>query len=229
MNFATGMNPVINALMYVVVAVILRVGSIDVSGGTTTPGNIMAAITYTTQPLNGILGLTILFQTISRGYASWLHVRELLHSTSMLPDGSFDGDTEIHGQVEFRNVSFAYPKSEQTILEDITLTIRPGETIAIMGATGCGKTTLVNLIPRFYDVTAGKILIDSVDVRQYQQKALREKIAVVLQKSELFSQTIGKISHGVGKMLMNPPFALPHKSHKQRTLSCGCPKAIKRW
>lgn len=186
------MNPVINALMYVVVAVILRVGSIDVSGGTTTPGNIMAAITYTTQLLNGILGLTMLFPTISRGYASWLRVRELLHSTSTLPDGSFDGDTEIHGQVEFRNVSFAYPKSEQTILEDINLTIRPGETIAIMGATGCGKTTLVNLIPRFYDVTAGKILIDGVDVRQYQQKALREKIAVVLQKSELFSQTIAE-------------------------------------
>lgn len=184
------MNPVINALMYVVAAVILRVGSIDVSGGTATPGNIMAAITYTTQLLNGILGLTMLFQTISCGYASWLRVRELLHSTPMLPDGSFDGDTKIHGQVEFRNVSFAYPKSEQTILEDINLTIRPGETIAIMGATGCGKTTLVNLIPRFYDVTAGEILIDGVDVRRYQQKALREKIAVVLQKSELFSQTI---------------------------------------
>lgn len=186
------MNPVVNALMYVVVAVILRVGSIDVSGGTTTPGNIMAAITYTTQLLNGILGLTMLFQTIFRGYASWVRVRELLHSTSMLPDGSFDGDTEIRGQVEFRNVFFAYPESEQTILEDINLTIHPGETIAIMGATGCGKTTFVNLIPRFYDVTAGEILVDGVDVRQYRQKALREKVAVVLQKSELFSQTIGE-------------------------------------
>lgn len=186
------MNPIINALMYVVVAVILWVGSFDVSGGGTTPGNIMAAITYTTQLLNGILGLTMLFQTISRGYASWLRVRELLYSQTQLPDGSFDGKTEVYGQVEFKNVSFAYPGSDHTILDDISLTIHAGETIAIMGATGCGKTTLINLIPRFYDVTAGEIFIDGVEIRKYQQKALREKIAVVLQKSELFSQTIAE-------------------------------------
>lgn len=186
------MNPVINACMYVVVAVILWFGSFHISAGKTSPGNIMAAITYTTQLLNGILGLTMLFQTISRGYASWLRVCELLHSHSQLPDGIFNGNTEVSGQIEFRNVSFSYPGSKQTILKNINLTIHSGETIGIMGATGCGKTSLINLIPRFYDVTSGEILIDGVDVRQYQQKALREKIAVVLQKSELFSQTIAE-------------------------------------
>ena len=87
-------------------------------------------------------------------------------------------------------MSFAYPGSDQIILKNINLTIYPGETVAIMGATGCGKTSLVNLIPRFYDVTAGSVLVDGVDVREYRQQVLREKIAIALQKSELFSQSI---------------------------------------
>ena len=184
------MNPVINALMYAVVTVILVAGSYEVRAGTATPGNIMAAITYTTQLLNGILGLTMLFQNISRGIASWTRVKEVLNSSPELKDGGFDGNTELHGQIEFRDVSFAYPGSNQVVLQDINLTIRPGETVAIMGATGCGKSSLVNLIPRFYDVTSGAVLVDGVDVREYDQKNLRDKIAISLQKSELFSATI---------------------------------------
>lgn len=184
------MNPVINALMYVVVTVILVAGSYEVGAGTATPGNIMAAITYTTQLLNGILMLTMLSQNISRGLVSWNCVKEVLSSHPVLKDGGFDGNTELHGQIEFRNVSFAYPGSNQVVLKNIDLTIRPGETVAIMGATGCGKSSLVNLIPRFYDVTSGTVLVDGVDVRDYNQRALREKIAIALQKSELFSASI---------------------------------------
>ena len=184
------MNPVINALMYVVVAVILLAGSFEVKSGVTTPGVIMAAITYTTQLLNGILMLTMLFQNISRGLASWKRVKEILDAKPALTDGSFDGRTELRGQIEFRNVSFSYPGSSQTILKNINLTIHPGETVAVMGATGCGKSSLVNLIPRFYDVTEGAVLVDGVDVREYSQKALREKIAIALQRSELFSVPI---------------------------------------
>lgn len=184
------MNPVMNALMYVVVIIILLTGSFEVQEGLATPGDIMAAITYTTQLLNGILMLVMLFQGISRGVASWKRVKEVLYSQPQLRDGSFDGKTEIHGQIEFRNVSFAYPGSDQIILKNINLTIYPGETVAIVGATGCGKTSLVNLIPRFYDVTAGSVLVDGVDVREYRQQVLREKIAIALQKSELFSQSI---------------------------------------
>lgn len=184
------MNPVMNALMYMVVVIILLAGSYQVKAGTTTPGNIMAAITYTTQLLNGILMLVMLFQNISRGIASWKRVKEILESKPELEDGAFEGDTSVHGQVEFRDVSFAFPGSSQVVLHHINLTIHPGETVAVMGATGSGKTALVSLIPRFYDVKEGAILVDGVDVREYSQKALRDKIAVALQKSELFSVSI---------------------------------------
>lgn len=186
------MNPVINALMYIVVAVILLTGSFEVRSGGTTPGTIMAAITYTTQLLNGILMLTMLFQNISRGLASWKRVKEILDAKPELIDGNFTGKTVEQGEIEFKNVSFAYPGSNRTVLKNINLTIHKGETVAIMGGTGCGKTTLVNLIPRFYDVTEGTVLVDGMDVRKYRQKDLREKVAVALQKSELFTETIGE-------------------------------------
>lgn len=184
------MNPAMNALMYAVVMMILWAGSVQVNAGTATPGTIIAAITYTTQLLNGILMLVMLFQNISRGIVSWKRVREVLYSQPDLEDGGFDGKTDVHGQIEFRDVSFTYPGSTQVILKDINLTIRSGETVAIMGTTGCGKSSLVNLIPRFYDATEGTVLVDGVDVRKYCQKALRQKISIALQKSELFNVSI---------------------------------------
>lgn len=186
------MNPTVNALMYVVVAVILLVGSFDVNSSGATPGNIMAAITYTTQLLNGILMLVMLFQNISRGLASWKRVKEILHSEPLLADGTFDGNTEAQGEIEFRDVSFAYPGTNHNVLSHIDLTIHKGETLAVMGATGCGKSTLVHLIPRFYDATEGTVLVDGIDVRKYRQEALRQKVAITLQKSELFSVSIGE-------------------------------------
>ncbi|MGN0164426.1 MAG: ABC transporter ATP-binding protein [Candidatus Ornithomonoglobus sp.] len=184
------MNPVMNMLMYMVVVIILFTGFFQVGSGTATPGAIMAAITYTTQLLNGILMLVMLFQNITKGAASWKRVKEVLNSEPELKDGSFDGNTDTQGTIEFRNVSFAFPSSDQKVLNGINLKINKGETIAVMGATGCGKTAFVSLIPRFYDVTEGEILVDGIDVRQYRQKALRDKIAITLQKSELFSATI---------------------------------------
>ena len=184
------MNPAVNALMYIVVAVILVTGSINVSGGGATPGSIMAAITHTTQLLNGILMLVMLFQNISRGLASWKRVREIIECEPDLADGGFDGITELHGEIEFRDVSFAYPGSNHYVLSHINLTIHKGETVAVMGATGCGKTSLVSLIPRFYDVTEGAVYVDGVNVREYRQEALRRKVTIALQKSELFSASI---------------------------------------
>ena len=186
------MNPVINALMYIVTAIILKAGSIEVANGGATPGIIMAAITYTTQLLHGITMLVMLFQNISRGLVSRKRVKEILDSEPELKDGSFDGETQKYGEIEFKDVSFTYPDTDRAVLEHIDLTIHKGETIAVMGATGCGKTSLVNLIPRFYDVTSGEVLVDGVNVKEYRQSALRSKIAPVLQKSELFSQTIGQ-------------------------------------
>lgn len=184
------MNPVMNALMYIVVVLILLTGAYQVGENMTTPGTIMAAITYTTQLLNAILMLVMLFQNISKGIASWKRVKEILNTEPELKDGDFDGETKVHGKIEFRDVSFAFPGTGQMVLKHINLTIRPGETVAIMGATGCGKTALVSLIPRFYDTSEGTVLVDDVDVKSYAQNDLREKIAVSLQKSELFSTTI---------------------------------------
>lgn len=184
------MNPVVNALMYLVVAAILFIGSFDVGSGVTTPGCVMAAITYTTQLLNGVLMLVMLFQNISRGYASWKRVKEVLDSRPELQDGNMHENPDCRGTVEFRDVSFAYPGSGQAVLEHINLKVNQGETVAIMGATGCGKTSLIHLIPRFYEVSSGAVLVDGVDVKEYRQKDLREKIAITLQKSELFSMSM---------------------------------------
>ena len=186
------MNPAINALMYLTTAVICLSGSRQVTGGGATPGVIMAAITYTTQLLHGILMLVMLFQSISKGLASWKRVKEILDPRPELENGSFSGSTELRGAVEFRNVSFCYPGSGRPALKNINLKIAPGETVAVMGATGCGKSSLANLIPRFYDVQSGAVLVDGVDVREYDQQALRRKIAVALQRAELFSTSISE-------------------------------------
>lgn len=186
------MNPAINALMYLTVAAICLSGFRQVSSGGATPGVIMAAITYTTQLLHGILMLVMLFQSISKGLASWKRVKELLDSRPELENGSFAGSVELRGAVEFRDVSFCYPGSGRLVLKNINLKIAPGETVAIMGATGCGKTSLANLIPRFYDAQSGAVLVDGVDVREYDLQALRSKTAVTLQRAELFSAPIGE-------------------------------------
>lgn len=185
------MNPIMNALMYVAVIFILLVGSFEVNSGTTTPGAIMAAITYTTQLLNGILILVMLFQGTSKGIASWKRLKEILNSEPELKDGEFKGETkDTHGKIEFRNVSFTFPGSEKSVLKNINLIINPGETIAVMGATGSGKTALVSLIPRFYDTAQGDVLVDDVNVRDYCQNDLKNKVSIALQKSELFSISI---------------------------------------
>ena len=192
------MNPVTHTVLYLIIAVILRVGAVKVAEGTVTPGSIMAAITYTTQLLQGVGMLIMLFQNISRGMISWKRLKAVLESEPDLKDGAHDAETDVTGEVEFRNVFFSYPDSDRQVLTGVDLKINKGETVAIMGATGCGKTTLVNLIPRFYDVSEGQILVDGIDVREYKQQALREKIAVALQKSELFSVSVAEnISWGI--------------------------------
>ena len=184
------MGPVVNMLMNLTIAAILWYGARDVLEGTASPGSIMAAITYTTQLLMGIMMLMMLFQNISRGFISWKRLAAVLHLQPEIQDGKYAENTDGNGLIEFRDVSFAYPGSNKNVLEHINLTIKPGETIAIMGSTGSGKTTLINLIPRFYDVTEGSVCIDGVDVRDYKVSSLRSKVAVALQKSELFSTSI---------------------------------------
>ena len=183
-------NPVVNSIMYIAIAAILMIASYEATAGGVTPGNIIAAITYLTRMLNGILMLVVLFQNFSRGSVSWKRVKEVLKMESNLKDGTFAGETEEKGTIEFKNVSFAYPEMEKPILHDINIKVGAGETLGIMGATGCGKTSLISLIPRFYDVSEGQILVDGIDVRDYKRSALMDRIGFVFQKSELFGATI---------------------------------------
>lgn len=196
------MTPLMNIVLNVSIVAIIKVGSVEVAGGAATPGNVMAAITYLSQILNAVMRMTMIFQTVSRGVASGKRIQEVIDCKSTIVSGTYKGEQETKtdgsapkrkGQVEFRGVSFAYPDaSEELILNDINLIIQPGETLGILGATGCGKSTLVNLVPRFYDVTKGQVLVDGVDVREYDLETLRDKVAIALQKSEIFSTTLGE-------------------------------------
>lgn len=187
------MMPLMNIIMNISIVAVIYIGSVRVQGGHTTPGNVMAAITYLTQILNSVVMLAMIFQNVSRGMASFGRLKEVLVCAPIISDGKGASlaSEDARGKVEFRNVSFAYPQSVgDGVLKNINLTIFPGETFAILGATGCGKSSLVNLIPRFYDVTEGEVLVDGVDVKEYKLGELREKIAIALQKSELFSTSI---------------------------------------
>lgn len=185
------MTPVMNIILNLSVVAVIKVGGIQVMDGSATPGNVMAAITYCSQVLNAVMRMTMIFQTASRGVASQKRIMEILNCEPAIKDGAYDGETIVKGKVEFRNVSFAYPGNEgASVIEGFNLVISPGETIGILGATGCGKTSLISLIPRFYDVTKGAVLVDDVDVRDYKLEVLRDKIAVSLQKSEIFTASI---------------------------------------
>lgn len=187
------MTPIMNIILNVSIVAIIKVGAIQVSAGGVTPGQVMAAITYISQILNAVMRMTMIFQTVSRGVASGRRVDEVLKCEPSIQDGSFSGEALCRGQVEFQNVSFAYPGAgDRKILDDISFTVHPGETFAILGSTGCGKSSLVNLIPRFYDTTQGKVLVDGIDVKDYPLHTLRAKIAIALQKSEVFSTTIAE-------------------------------------
>ncbi|MCH5249655.1 MAG: ABC transporter ATP-binding protein [Lachnospiraceae bacterium] len=185
------MTPIMNIILNVSVVAIIRVGAIQVGEGSVTPGDVMAAITYISQILNAVMRMTMIFQMVSRGVASGKRIKEVLECEPSISDGDFAGETAVKGKVEFRNVSFSYPgMGGKKVINDFNLTINSGETFGILGATGCGKSSLVSLIPRFYDVTGGEVLVDDVNVKDYTLSKLRGKVAVALQKSEIFSTSI---------------------------------------
>lgn len=186
------MGPCMNIVLNLCVVAVILIGGYTVkAGGSITPGNTMAAITYLAQILHGITFMANIFQTFSRAKASADRINEVLRSPAVITDGLKEGKTEEKGSIEFRNVSFSYPGSEDhPVLENISFEVKPGETLAIIGSTGSGKSSLVHLIPRFYDVTEGEVLVDGINVKDYGLKSLRDKIAIVLQKAELYSRSI---------------------------------------
>lgn len=187
------MTPIMNIILNLSVVAVIKVGGIQVSAGSATPGNVMAAITYCSQVLNAVMRMTMIFQTASRGIASKKRVMEIINCEPAIKSGTYNKETAVKGKVEFKNVSFAYPGMDnENVIENFNLVINPGETIGILGATGCGKSSLVNLIPRFYDVTKGEVLIDGVSVKDYDLQVLRDKVSIALQKPEIFSTTIAE-------------------------------------
>ena len=188
------MSPCMNIVLNLSVVAVIMIGGYTVKvGGTITPGNTMAAITYLAQILHGITFMANIFQIFSRAKASADRINEVLQSPDVITDGHSPAMPREAGSIEFKNVSFAYPGSDgHCVLEDISFRVEPGETLAIIGATGSGKSSLVHLIPRFYDVTAGQVLVNGINVKDYSLRALRDKIAIVLQKAELYSRSIGE-------------------------------------
>ena len=186
------MSPCMNIVLNICIVAVIMIGGFEAkAGGSITPGNTMAAITYLAQILHGITFMANIFQTFSRAKASADRINEVLRMPDVIVDGKGSTKQSEQGTIEFKNVSFSYPESNgHYVLENISFKVNSGETLGIIGATGSGKSSLVNLIPRFYDASAGEILIDGINVKEYELKTLREKIAIVLQKAELYSRSI---------------------------------------
>lgn len=187
------MHPMIMLFMNLTTVVVLWIGGNQVALGNLLVGDLTAFITYVTQILFSLMIVVMIFMTSSRALASAKRIKEVLDEELDLDDScAKEKDKKVtEGKIEFKNVSFRYYKnSTEAVLDNINLEILPGETVGIIGSTGCGKTTLVSLIPRFYDADDGTVLVDGVDVRDYSLKNLRDGIGMVLQKNVLFSGTI---------------------------------------
>lgn len=185
------MNPSLTLIMDMMTLTIYWVGAILMSKG-------VVGVDYSVIATFGMFGMhvimsfmfiTLLFVMIPRGIVSLKRVNEILNQPLSIVDGEVNSSNAI-GTIEFRNVSFAYPDAEEKVLEDITFKVGKGETIAFIGSTGSGKSTLINLIPRFYDCTSGQVLVDGIDVKAYNQEVLHDKIGYVPQKANLFSGDI---------------------------------------
>ena len=188
----TFMMPVMMLIMNGVSVLIIYSGSHAVDNGTMQVGNVMAFIQYAMQIIMSFLMITAMSIMLPRANVAALRIDEILKTEVSIkdPEDPEHPHKEERGTVEFNHVSFAYPEAGENVLTDIHFKAEKGETVAIIGSTGSGKSTLVNLIPRFYDVTEGSVSIDGVDVRDMSQKELRDCLGYVPQKGVLFSGTI---------------------------------------
>lgn len=185
------LQPLLMIILNLSVIAVIVIGGWQVQAQAMKVGEVMAAITYLTQVLHGVMMMSMMFQTLAKASASANRLREVLETDSVIKSGSVSLSDKTGGTVSFKNVSFSYPETKgRPVISDLTLDIKSGESVAILGATGSGKSSLVNLIPRFYDCTAGEVLVDGVNVKDCKLDELRKKVGIVLQKSELFSGTV---------------------------------------
>lgn len=187
------LGPIMNLFMYVTVIAVIWFGSGIALSGDMPIGDLSAFIAYTTQILSSLMMITMLLMTTSRAMASSKRICEVLDENIDLTDiDAAHPDKRIeNGEIEFRNVGFRYYKnSEEKVIDNINLKIKSGSTVGIIGSTGCGKTTLVSMIPRLYDADEGEVLVDGVNVKDYSLVNLRDGVGIVLQKNLLFSGSI---------------------------------------
>lgn len=187
----TFMMPVMMLLMNGVSVLIVWVAANRIDAGVMQVGTMTAFITYTMQIVMAFLVICMFSIMLPRAGVAANRIEEVLDTEVLVQDAEGAGElTDVKGYVEFHHVDFKYPGAEECVLEDIDFTAEPGKTTAIIGSTGCGKSTLIQLIPRFYDVTNGRITIDGTDIREVTQESLRNQIGLVPQKGILFSGTI---------------------------------------
>lgn len=186
------LQPFMRLLMNIALVAIVWFGAQLVSDNSIEIGNMMAFMQYATQVIMSFLMISIIFIMIPRASVSAKRVNEVLNTTATIrdPKNPTKPARNGHGRIEFRDVTFAYPDADSPVLSGINFTAEPGQTTAFIGSTGSGKTTLIGLIPRFYDVTAGQVLIDNVDVRDMRLRDLSGQIGYVPQKGVLFSGTV---------------------------------------
>ena len=196
------MNPVMNLVHHALVLGIYIIGAIlIVNAGmvekVTLFSNMVVFSSYGMHVIMSFLMLSMIFMMIPRAQISANRINEVLDEEISVVEGAFDGNTEEVGTVEFKNVSFKYPDADDYILKNISFKVNKGETIAFIGSTGSGKSTLINLVPRFYDATDGEVLVDGINVREYTTEALNNKLGYVPQKAVMFTGTVEEnVSYG---------------------------------
>ncbi|MBR3164306.1 ABC transporter ATP-binding protein [Candidatus Saccharibacteria bacterium] len=189
-------SPIMYLVMQGVALLIYLIGAYLIDGALmadklTVFSEMIVFSTYAMHVIMSFLMLAIIFVMLPRAQVSAERINEVLDEENKLKDGTYDDDeTAERGVIEFRKVSFKYPDAEEYLLRDISFTAKPGETVAFIGSTGSGKSSLMNLVPRFYDVTEGEIFVDGINVKDYKQTALREKIGYIPQKAIMFTGTV---------------------------------------
>lgn len=191
------MMPIMNLVMHGLTLGIYIIGAILINKAgmldkITLFSNMVVFSSYGMQVIMSFLMLALIFMMWPRAEISAKRINEVLDEKISIKNGTFKGDTKETGTVEFKNVSFKYPDADEYLLKDISFTAKKGETVAFIGSTGSGKSTLINLIPRFYDATDGEVLVDGVDVKEYDETYLHNKIGYISQKAVMFTGTVSE-------------------------------------
>ncbi|MCL2451420.1 ABC transporter ATP-binding protein/permease [Candidatus Saccharibacteria bacterium] len=192
--------PIVQLILNVTTLLVIWVGASFVEKGAVEIGNLMAFMQYALQVMMAFMFLAMIFIMLPRAMVSWKRIDEVLTTKLSIrpPKKAKKPRSGEHGIVEFKGVSFSYPDADEPVLRDISFKAEPGQTVAFIGSTGSGKSTLINLIPRFYDVSSGQVLLDGVDVRDYASKDLTDKIGYVPQRGVLFSGSVeSNVAYGM--------------------------------